>query len=528
MYQGQETFSAIVEYRAKEKPHDYFIRFEHNSLTFQEWNQNGNKAAHFLQQLGLSKGDTCAIMLENSPEFLISWLGMAKAGIIEVPINTALRGDVLMYILNKAACEVMIVSEKWTDRIKLIKSNLKHLKHVIVVGEAGKFSDNHFRWYSFLQLLAYAEPNFKKVDIDPNDPSVILFTSGTTGPSKGVVLSHRANFSVAKTACELMQYHSSDRLYTVFPLFHVNARYTTILVALLAGCDVVMHRRFSASKFWDICRREKITAFNFMGSMLTILMKQQPKKSDRSHSVKKAYGAPVPVEIYDDFIQRFGVELSEVYGSTELGTVAANSASSFRKGACGKIVPIYECEIHDEYGNPCPAGVEGEIVVRPKLPGIMFSEYYGNPEATVNAWKDLWFHTGDTGKMDEDGYLYFVDRKKDVIRRRGENISSYEVERVINKYPSVYESAVIGVPSELSEEEVMAVIVLKQGQTLNSEEFIKYCGENMAYFAVPRYVRIAESLPRTPSQRVEKYKLKKEGVTEDTWDREAHGITIKR
>ncbi|MFC3040438.1 AMP-binding protein [Virgibacillus xinjiangensis] len=529
MYKGLETFRAIVEYRAAQQPQERFIQFEQESLTYQEWNDNGNKAANAAQRLGLRKGDTFAVMLPNGPEFLSIWLGLAKLGVIEVPINTALKGDSLEYILNKAECKAIVVSSEWIERIIAWKDELIHLEHIIVVGENVAKTSHAFHWHSFDGLLKQEDSTLPvEADIQPDDPSVILFTSGTTGPSKGVVLSHRANFSVAKTACGLMNYGEDDRLFTVFPLFHVNARYTTVLVALLMDCDVVMHNRFSASRFWDICRRENITAFNFMGSMLTILMKQPERPDDAENPVKKAFGAPTPTEIYPDFQERFGIEISEVYGSTELGTVATNPAAMFRKGACGQIVSIYECEIHDEAGFPCPVGQSGEIVVRPKQPGIMFTEYYGNPEATVQSWQDLWFHTGDTGRMDEAGYLYFVDRKKDVIRRKGENISSYEVERVINDHPNIYESAIIGVPSELAEEEVLAVIVLKAGEELEHEELLDFCQKRMAHFAVPRYIRFVEKLPRNTSQRVEKYKLRNEGVTEDTWDRELVGYKVQR
>ncbi|WP_143833706.1 AMP-binding protein [Oceanobacillus senegalensis] len=530
MYKGLETFPAIVEYRAKQKPQERFIQFEQESLTYKQWNDNGNKVANLAKNLGLAKGDTCAVMLPNGPAFLNTWLGLAKLGVVEVPINTAFKGDLLSYILNKAECRAIVLSAEWAERISEVEEELDYLEHIIVVGSSLKNKKNsgNVTWHFFESLLNKADSSPIEEDIQPDHPSVILFTSGTTGPSKGVVLSHRANFSVAKTACGLMNYEEDDRLFTVFPLFHVNARYTTVLVALLVNCDVVMHNRFSASRFWDICRRENITAFNFMGSMLTILMKQPERSDDADNPVKKAYGAPTPIEIYEDFQQRFGMEISEVYGSTELGTVAANAAETFRKGACGQIVPIYDCEIHDDEGKPCPVGKSGEIVVRPKKPGIMFTEYYGNPVATVNSWKDLWFHTGDTGRMDDDGYLYFIDRKKDVIRRKGENISSYEVERVINDHPKIYESAVIGVPSELSEEEVLAVIVLRERESLKYEELLDFCQKRMAYFAVPRYIRYVDTFPRNTSQRIEKYKLRKEGITEDTWDRELVGYKLQR
>ncbi|MDQ1001808.1 acyl-coenzyme A synthetase/AMP-(fatty) acid ligase [Neobacillus niacini] len=205
-----------------------------------------------------------------------------------------------------------------------------------------------------------------------------------------------------------------------------------------------------------------------------------------------------------------------------------NRAESFRKGSCGKAVSVYEVEIHDENDQPCPVGEVGEIVVRPKKPGVLFSGYYGMPEATVEMWRNLWFHTGDRGRVDEDGYFYFIDRKKDVIRRRGENISSYEIERVINTHPKVQEAALVGVPSELSEEEVLAVLILREGEELKPEELLDFCQPRMAHFAVPRYIRFVKEFPRTPSQRIEKYKLRTEGITSYTWDRELVGYKVHR
>lgn len=517
-----------MEQRAKSRPTDRFVRFEDSDLTYEQFHLSGNKAGNAFLQLGLTKGVTCAVMLPNCPEFLAVWLGLTRIGVIEVPINTAFRGDLLTYILNKAECKAIVISSQWAERIHQIESDLLHLQHVIVVDDGNHLIPHKMDWYSYGELISRASDHHIDDHIQPEDSSLILFTSGTTGPSKGVTLTHRANFSVAKTACELMNYGPEDRLFTAFPLFHVNARYTTILVALLVDCDVVMHSKFSASRFWDICRREQITAFNFMGSLLTMLMKQPQRDGDADNPVQKAFGAPTPLEIYEAFEERFQVKISEVYGSTELGTALYNPASSFRKGSCGFPVPIYEVEIHDEHDNPCPPGVVGEIVARPKQPHIMFSGYYGMPEATVETWRNLWFHTGDIGLKDEDGYFYFIDRKKDVVRRRGENISSYEVERVINDHPKVLESAVVGVPSELSEEEVLAAIILKEGQTLNPEELLDFCQERMAHFAIPRFIKFVKELPTNSSQRVEKYKLRQEGITRDTWDRERVGYVIRR
>ncbi|USK68714.1 AMP-binding protein [Peribacillus asahii] len=528
MYSGVETFGKVVEHRAAAKPYTRFVRFENTDVTYNQFNCNGNKVANYITELGLTKGSTCAVMLPNSPEFLYTWLGLAKVGVIEVPINVAFRGHLLTYILNKAECQAIVISSQWVDRLLDILGDLTHLRHVIVVGDDYKAIPGLLTTHFFEYILDTASDAPVNVEIKPTDPSLILFTSGTTGPSKGVVLTHRSNFKNASNCCDVMKYGPNDRLFTVFPLFHANARYTTVLSALLADCDVVLHDKFSASRFWDICREEKITAFNFMGSVITILMKQPERSNDKDHLVRKAFGGPTPLDLYDDFQHRFGVQISEIYGLTELGTVTNNPAESFRKGSCGKAASFYEVEIHDEEDNPCLPGVAGEIVVRPKDPGIMFTEYYGMPEATLKTWQNLWFHTGDRGRMDEDGYIYFMDRKKDAIRRRGENISSFEVEVVINEHPKVLDSAAVGVPSELGEEEVMVVIIVKEGEELTPGELLDYCQPRMAYFALPRFVRFVKEFPRTPSQRVQKYKLREEGITPDTWDRELVGYKVHR
>lgn len=522
MYKGSETFGAIVEYHATENPYSQFIKFEDRDLTYLEFHESGNRAANALSSLELNKGDTCAVMLPNSPEFLAVWLGLTRLGVIEVPVNTEYRGALLIHVLNQAKCRALVISAQWLERVQEMAPELRFLKHIVIVGDAkDEFTMGQIQCYSYSMLMEKAESTPIKEKAEAHDPSLILFTSGTTGPSKGAILSHKANFTLAKTCCELMKYGSDDRLFTVFPLYHVNARYATVLAALVAGSSVVMHNRFSASKFWDICRREQITAFNYMGSLITILMKQPEKDDDAVNPVRMIQGAPCPAELYDAFQKRFNIKITEAYGSTELGVVTVNRAESFRKGSCGQAVPLFEIEIHDESDRPCPPHRAGEIVVRPKEPFTMFSGYYGMDEATVKCWQNLWFHTGDRGKMDEDGYFYFLDRKKDVVRRRGENISSYEVERVINDHPKVQESAVVGVPSELTEEEVLAVIVVKENETLEPEDLLQYCQRHLPSFSLPAYIRMVKEFPRTPSQRIEKYKLREEGVTEDTWIREA-------
>jgi crotonobetaine/carnitine-CoA ligase len=529
VYEGIRTMPAILGARAAEQPERPVIRTDAGDLTYGDLDRGANRiATAFVGTggLGLAKGDTAAVMLPNGPEFMYTWMGLARAGIVEVPLNTGLRGDLLAYMLNQAEVRALVVADQWLERIDNIRGDLQHLEHVIVVGDGD--GDGDAGTTRFDDLVDSADDEPPSVEVGPSDPSVILFTSGTTGPSKGVVLSHNANFTVAVNVNALMGYRPGEVLYNAFPLFHVNARYTGVLCAFICDGEMVLPSRFSASAFWDTTRAKGVTAFNYMGAMLMMLFKQPERDDDADNPVRRAYGAPAPLTIYKDFEQRFGVQLVEVYGSTEAGTVTENTVEEFRVGSCGRATSYYEVEIHDEHDNRCPPRVEGEIVVRPKEPHVLFERYYRMPEETLHAFRNLWYHTGDRGWRDEDGYFYFVDRMKDAIRRRGENISSWEVEKVLNTHTSVEEAAVIGVPSELTEEEVLAIVVTKPGHDLTPESLLDHGQDRLPHFAVPRYVRFATELPKTPSQRIEKYRLRQIGLTDDTWDREAHGYEVRR
>ena len=528
IYDGARTLGDIVTARAAERPADTFIAFEDRDLTYAMLEDTSNRFANRLADLGLRPGAAVAIMLDNCPEFVAAWVGIAKAGMVEVPINTGYKGDLLAYLLNQAEVRVIVVAAHWLERVASIYGHLPTLAHIVVVGTAPREAAAGSETTPFGTFLDAGSPERPHVAVHSHDTATILFTSGTTGPSKGAVRSHRANFSIAEATIELMDYSPGEVFFTVFPLFHVNAKTNTVIPALILDGKVVMHSRFHASTFWDTTRQHDVTAFNYMGALLMMLHKQPARPDDADNPVRKAYGAPAPVEIFEDFQQRFGVDLVEVYGSTECGIVTYNTIHEMRLGTCGTAAPYYEVEIHDEWDQPCPPGVAGEIVVRPREPFIMFTEYYGNSDATVNAFRNLWFHTGDRAVLDEDGYFRYIDRIKDSIRRRGENISSWEVERVINSMDEVQESAVVGVPSELTEEEVLAVVVPKPGTTPPPHTILDEVNARMPHFAVPRYVRFVAELPKSPAQRVQKFVLREEGLTPDTWDRETTGYEVKR
>ncbi|RMF94816.1 MAG: ATP-dependent acyl-CoA ligase, partial [Gammaproteobacteria bacterium] len=366
------------------------------------------------------------------------------------------------------------------------------------------------------------------VKVSFKDMASILYTSGTTGVSKGVEMSHHYWYAIWAESVKYSRYTEDDVLYTGLPFFHGNAQGITVGPAILADAKAVIVERFSASRLWDDCRRWECTEANYIGGIIPILLKQEPREDDADNPVRLMVGAAAPEDEWNAFQKRFNTKILEVYGMTECYVCLASPYDEPRAGSCGKPITGWEVRIVDDDDNECEPGRLGEFICRSNRMWVGTTGYYKKPEATLELWQNMWIHTGDLGRMDEDGYFYFVDRKKQAIRRRGENISSFEVESVISSHEAVLESCVVGVPSEVGEEEVKAVVVLKPGMSVTEEELIRWCEPRLAYFAIPRYIAIRDSLPKTPSERVEKFKLKEEGITPDCWDREAAGIELKR
>jgi crotonobetaine/carnitine-CoA ligase len=319
-----------------------------------------------------------------------------------------------------------------------------------------------------------------------------------------------------------------DIFFTFLPLYHFNAQCLTTVTTLIAEAEMVLSDKFSASRFWDEIRKYKATQFNYLGAVIPILAKQSPKPDDLDNPVRVGFGAGCPQAVMDEVEKRFGFKCLEGFGMTEIGIPIHVRVNDRRPGSCGKVLDIYEIKLVDDEDNEVPVGEPGEIIFRPREPFTMMLGYYNMPEKTLETYRNLWFHTGDLAKKDKDGYFYFVDRKKDALRRRGENISSFEVERAINTHPAVLESAAVAVKSELAEDEVKICVVLKPGAALTPEELIKHANDRMPYFAVPRYVEFMESLPKTPTERVQKYLLKQAGITPNTWDREKSEVQVTR
>jgi crotonobetaine/carnitine-CoA ligase len=518
----ENVIGKLVRKKALSQKDRVFLHFKDEPVTYQQLDETSNRFAHGLDALGITKNDKIAIMMKNHPVFLYTWFGSAKLGAVEVPINTAYKGDLLKHVINNSDSKILIIDGDLLDRLVLIKEDLTKLQQIICHGEIVKEVAEALP-VPISTLARFFECPSAPVDVDvsPKDPAGIIYTSGTTGVSKGAVCPHNFFLHQAKLVAELRDLHSQDILYTFLPLFHMNAQVFTVLTALLNDAQVVLSDHFSASAFWDEIRKYGATQFNYLGAVMTILAKQEPKENDLDNLVRIAFGAACPPDVIEQVEERFGLVCLEGFGMTEIGIVVHDDINARRTGSCGRVLgEYYEVRLVDDDDVEVGAGKVGEIVVRPKKPYIMMTEYYKMPDKTLEIYGNLWFHTGDYAKKDEGGYFYFVDRKKDAIRRRGENISSFEVEKVINTHPKILECAVFAIPSELGEDEVKANIVLKENQTLSPAGLIEFCNERMAYFAVPRYVEFVAELPKTPTNRIEKYRLRELGITENTWDRE--------
>lgn len=514
----QKTVHGLLRQRAAERPDAPFLHFEDQVFTYAELARAASRLAGGLAACGVKKGDTVAIMMSNRPEFLLSWFALSQLGAIEVPVNTAHRGSLLHYMLDQADCSLMILEGQFEAQFADVAADLGKLKTVVTLDGSGTLNCPQ-KITDFASLLDHNEPKSEPT-IEGGDPVAVMFTSGTTGPSKGAVLPHHYVLLQAAIIVDACRYTADDCLYNALPLFHGNAQFLSTIPALLSGARMVLARRFSASAFWDDIKCYGCTEFNYIGGILPILWKAPPSPEDGKSSLRLMMGAGAPKDLFEKFEQRFNVKLVEGYGMSEIGIPLNNSIDHRRPGSCGRPVDLYEVRLVDDDGYDVPNNMPGELLIRPKRMNSMMLEYYRMPEKTVEAWRDLWFHTGDYLQRDSEGYFYFVDRKKDALRRRGENISSYEVERCINEHPAVLESAAVAVASEIGEDEVMICLTLREGQSLEPIDLMRHCVKRMARFMVPRYVRILPKLPKTPTERVQKFELRAAGVTPDTYDRE--------
>ena len=498
----RKTIGSVLAARAEERPDNVCLVFEDGPVTYRELDRSTNAVANGLLRLGVGPGDRVAVFMPNSRAVVEAWLGVAKIGAVYVGINTAYIGDYLRHQLATAGCNVVITNAELGERVRSVAAGVPSLDHVLIGTEELRGSgerleaDRPARW---------------------DDPCAIQYTAGTTGPSKGALITQNYLLRSAELLRGQMGMEERHVAYTPLPLFHLNAMICTILPAILAGGSAVIDTWFSVSRYWDQIRRHGATHISLLGPMMVMLWNQPTRDDDADNSVEVMLCAPVPTDIHQPFEERFGLSIVTAYGLSEAVPILLSKPTP--PGFAGRPSPVFDVRLFDDEEQEVPVGEVGEIVCRPREPHVMFEGYFGNPDATVSMWKNLWFHTGDLGRANQDGYIAFVDRKKDYLRRRGENVSSYEAEQAIRAHPSVADAAVFGVPSEIGEDDVMACVVLKPGETLTHEDVLTHCIHNMPYFAVPRYIEFLDELPRNPVGRVLKHELRSRGVTPGTFDR---------
>ncbi len=512
------TVPVVLRARAELSPDDPFLTFEHERRTYGEALAAAERAAAALASLGVGRGDKVAVFLPNSLEILDVWFGSALLGAVFVPVNTGLKADGLRYIVEHSEAGVIAVDGALVETLEAALPAGTGPGHRFVRGDGALPTG----YEPLDELLRGAHPRPPDVDVRPEDLASILYTSGTTGLPKGVMNCHNAYPTAGyEFTRRQVRAREEDVLYTSLPLFHINAQSLTTVGSIVSGRPMVMASRFSASRFFDDLRAHNATVFNYIGAMLTMLYKQPERSDDDQNPVRLTVGGAAPAEIWSAFEKRFGLSILEIYGLTETATHCLGSPpDDIRVGKLGKPVSWSDVRIEREDGTEAPDGEPGEITIRSKREHTLFLGYYKNEEATETAMAGGWFHSGDRGRRDSDGYFVFIDRLKDSIRRRGENISSYEIERIVNAHPLVAESAAVGVPSELGEEEVM-VVVVPNGDGLDYLELVEFCRERMAEFMVPRYLLITSQLPKTATQRVQKYQLRERGAAQ-AWDRLTH------
>lgn len=518
----KRTLGYILEDKTRKNPDKIFLHFQGNQYTYKDTNRFADQLASGYMSLGLKKGDRATVMLPNCPDFIFSWFGLAKLGAVDNPINIAYKGDLLRHVIVNSGTKVLLIYNEYLERIVPIQDQLHGLEKIIIYGPADKELKKKIKFpsLSFEELIDHSPDFSAPEEVKYHDPLMIIYTSGTTGPSKGVVLPHNALYCYSMDSIKLMDWESNDIFFSCLPLFHINIRFWTIYPALLLESTCAMTIRFSASQFWNDMRKYNGTVFSLLGAMISFLLKQPPSKNDRDNPGRMFDGGPMSVEQAKAFEERFDVKVYTGYfGMSEANWITSLSVKKMDalklEGKWPQVLGMgkeskerYEVKVVDDYDNEVPPGQVGELICRPARPYSMMLEYINMPDKTAETFRNLWFHTGDLVKKDEEGYLYFIDRKKDYIRRRGENVSSYEVEAAVNSMKQIAESAAIGITSPHGEEEILILIRLKEGESLSPQELFKHCEENMAKFMIPNYMKNIEDIPKTPTGRAQKYKIR--------------------
>jgi crotonobetaine/carnitine-CoA ligase len=513
---ADRTLPAILTRRAEQFAQKPLVTAGGTTWTYADTYEAAARCAGSLRSFGIHPGDRVAIICSNRIEFLEIVLGCAWLGAIAVPINIASRGPQLQHILSNCAARLLVMEAAYAENLSLLHPPELAIEAIWLIDPRTEVRIG--------KVVSTSMPRggerLTAAAIGPGDLALILYTSGTTGPSKGVCCPQAQYFWWAVNTASLLQLRADDVLCTSLPLFHTNAL-NTFYQALLTGSSVCFEKRFSASRFFASLAHYRATITYLLGAMVPILLSRPRSLEETAHTVRIALAPGVPAQFHEAFTQRTGIRLLDGWGSTETNFVLGATIEYQRPGLMGPVLEGFQARVVDDQGNDVADDAPGELVVRADDQFAFATGYFRAPEKTAEAWCNLWFHTGDRVVRQSDGYFRFIDRLKDTIRRRGENISSFEVEQVLLSHSGVANAATFPVRSPLAEDEVMAAVILHPGQHLTEGELIAFCEPRLPYFAIPRYLEFVRELPTTESGKVQKYKLRERGVTEKTWDREA-------
>jgi crotonobetaine/carnitine-CoA ligase len=522
--EAERSLVQVLRRRVEDSADKPWLIFPDRVLTYKEADVLSNRFANGMRKHGIEPGETLLVMLPDGPDLVMSWLACAKLGVIEVPVNTAYRGDILAHIIRDSRARNMLVSSTYIERLKELGGSLGNMQRCFVSAQDTYSSLGLPAVLQNLHSLMSDDDRAPAMNIGPNDLKAIMYTSGTSGRSKGVMVAHAHAYEYANGCASAAEVNASDIYYTAgLPLFHVAGRWGVLYGAAIKGATAIVPRQFSATNFWNEVRQFGVTATYLLGAMANFLQRQSPRPDDADNPLQKVLMCPLLADL-DAFKQRFNLKVATAYGSTEANApiVMPLGSDICHSQVVGKVrSELFDVRILNEMDEELPAGVTGQIAVRPRAPAITMLGYWQQPEATCAMWRNLWLHTGDAGFKDSEGLFYFTDRLKDTIRRRGENISSMEVEGVLSQFPAVLECAVFPVKSAHTEEEVMAAVVPRPGQTVSPWALIQFLEPRMAHFMVPRYIAVVTELPKTPTGKVRKHVLREAGVTPGTWDRNA-------
>lgn len=526
----QRAIGPLLRLRAQQDGDRPYLRWADRSFTFAETDRLSRAVARGLLSRGLGRGDRIAMLLPNGPEFVWTWYGCALIGATMVPINSTYVGEMFDYVLRDSGARGLVIHAELFGALATLSDATRAQLDWVVVADTpsglpqasppGQSPSIDAEPFERLLVLDGADP---EQVCDHRDIQTIMYTSGTTGPSKGVVMPNGHFFASAMVFLRALGLTREDVLFTPLPLFHGLASRLGVLPCLMVGAEVVIAPRFSASQFWEqVCLADATVAHTIFS--LPPMLKAQPVSPwETRHRLRAMYNSN-----YDpEFEERFRVRVVEAYGLTETGLTIYTDWPARKPGSCGQVDQDWEARIVGDDGRELPTGESGELIMRPRLPWIMMRGYLNKPAETLESIRDLWFHTGDYARRDEDGYIYFSGRKKERIRRRGENISAWDIEKIVGEHPGIAECAALAHPSPVGEDDVRLLVVEAPGVQLHARELMTWLEAQLPPLMVPRYIEIVEALPRTPSNKVEKYRLMSDGLTPGAWDREQEGYLLK-